>query len=646
MLRFAVTAIAAIAVVVGTGAAAQTSSTPSTPASVQAYAALPIMESLSVSPDGSRLAWIDRSNGGLRVRALDRASNEMLIDVDVSDRTVRDVFWASADHVGVVTTVLDQTPLGYGQWALMDTINVRTGRAARVMHEADRRAFPLIGSYSRGTYRGEPVLYVRAVGEVIRGGYAYNLYRVNLDNGRGRTHEEGVENVQDYLLRPDGTVAARVTYNTDDGRWRLAARTGAGWREVHSERAPLDPPALLGFGRTPDTVAFAGEVDGKAVVSHVGLLADHAVEPIVLPDQPNAVFRDVNRTITGLGFYGSGQQYVFFDPNTQAAWSRVAAAFPEKQVVIGSTNDDQTVFTLHVSGPAEPGSWYLYDAGRGAMSLIRRTRPDVTQVAEVRPVSYAAADGTQIEALLTLPPGRDPRNLPVIIFPHGGPQSQDTIGFDWWAQAMAARGYVVFQPNFRGSDGYGRAFVEAGFGEWGRKMQSDLSDGLRWLTQQGIADPARACIVGASYGGYAALAGMTLDAGVYRCGVSVAGVSDLRAMLREEQRQGALGRRNPAIRYWNRFMGGTGPGDRSLDARSPAMLADRVQGPLLLIHGRNDTVVTYEQSEIMERAMRAAGKPVEMVPLDGEDHFLTYAATRRQMLDATIAFLERNNPPQ
>ena len=178
-------------------------------------------------------------------------------------------------------------------------------------------------------------------------------------------------------------------------------------------------------------------------------------------------------------------------------------------------------------------------------------------------------------------------------------------------------------------------------------MQTDLSDGVRFLAGRGIIDPEKVCIVGASYGGYAALAGPALDPGVYRCAVSVAGVSDLRAMLTSETRLSGSGAesRNPIIRYWNRFMGGAGSGDRTLDERSPARQADRVDAPILLIHGRRDTVVPYEQSTIMADALRRAGKPVELIALDGEDHSLSQAETRLQMLEATIRFLEENNPP-
>jgi dipeptidyl aminopeptidase/acylaminoacyl peptidase len=216
-------------------------------------------------------------------------------------------------------------------------------------------------------------------------------------------------------------------------------------------------------------------------------------------------------------------------------------------------------------------------------------------------------------------------------------------GFDWWAQALASRGYAVLQANFRGSTGYGRDFLEAGYGEWGRKMQTDLSDGVRWLAAEGIIDPERVCIVGASYGGYAAMAGLALDGEVYRCGVSVGGVSDLRRMVNWEARLERQ-RDTQTIRYWNRFMGAARLNDRAVDDLSPAFLAASVDSPLLLIHGKDDTVVPIEQSRIMAEALRRAGKPVELVELPGEDHWLSRSETRRQMLIETVRFLEANNP--
>jgi len=244
---------------------------------------------------------------------------------------------------------------------------------------------------------------------------------------------------------------------------------------------------------------------------------------------------------------------------------------------------------------------------------------------------------------VTLPRGREPANLPLIVLPHGGPAAVDSDRFDWWAQALAEQGYVVLQPNYRGSD-LSAQFTAAGFGEWGRKMQTDLSDGVRYLAKEGTIDPKRVCIVGASYGGYAALAGATLDLGVYRCAVSVAGPSDLKRILRWTNERSERSD-NVTQRYWDRFMGVSGPSDPALERISPIEHVAAVTAPILLIHGRDDTVVPYEQSEVMASALKRAGKSVEFVTLKHEDHWLSRSATRLQMLEATVAFLRTNNPP-
>ena len=249
----------------------------------------------------------------------------------------------------------------------------------------------------------------------------------------------------------------------------------------------------------------------------------------------------------------------------------------------------------------------------------------------------------QIPAYLTLPKGRELKNLPLIVLPHGGPAARDTADFDWWGQALADQGYAVLQPNYRGSD-LSQRFLEAGFGEWGRKMQTDLSDGVRYLAKEGIADPGRVCIVGGSYGGYAALAGVTLDPGVYRCAVSVAGLADLKRML-EWINVKNWSNQSLEQRYWDRYMGVSGPSDPALARISPIDHVEASNAPVLLIHGRDDTVVPFEQSEVMFKALRHAQKPVELVVLNHEDHWLSRSETRLQMLKSTVAFLHAHNPP-
>ena len=224
---------------------------------------------------------------------------------------------------------------------------------------------------------------------------------------------------------------------------------------------------------------------------------------------------------------------ILFDPALQATFDKIRRAFPGERVTLVSPSAGLKRMVLHTDGPQDSGTFFLVDVPTKKISAIGWDYPTVLppQVAPATMVTYKAADGLAVRGILTLPSGREAKGLAAVVLPHGGPQGHDSLHFDWWAQALASRGYAVFQPNFRGSSGSGKAFRDAGFGQWGRKMQTDVSDGVAELARQGIVDPKRVCIVGASYGGYAALAGVTVQQGLYRCAVSVSGVAPLPSPL-------------------------------------------------------------------------------------------------------------------
>ncbi len=333
----------------------------------------------------------------------------------------------------------------------------------------------------------------------------------------------------------------------------------------------------------------------------------------------------------------------FFNARTQARVHAIYAAFPNLKISLNSWTDDYGRLIFYSDGQDDAGTWWWADIKSGSAKELGWLYPSVSgeRIGPYRMVRYKAADGLEMEGILTLPPGINPTKLPLVVLPHGGPEARDEMGFDWWAQAFASRGYAVWQPNFRGSSGYTVAFRNAGFGEWGRKMQTDISDGVDELAHQGIVDPRRACIVGASYGGYAALAGVTVQQGLYRCAVSVGGVADLNALLSREQE----GDRTGTLRYLKDFLGIKSFFNQSVDDISPLKLAKRADVPVLLIHGKDDTVVLFEQSKAMQRALKSAGKPVELVELKGEDHWLSRSVTRKAMLEAAVDFVQRHNPP-
>ena len=331
--------------------------------------------------------------------------------------------------------------------------------------------------------------------------------------------------------------------------------------------------------------------------------------------------------------------YVFFDPRVRKLWDGIVAALPEDQVEFISASSDFGKLIIRINGPQHGYYYVLIDVKTFQIVRIGEVYKGLGEPQEVKRVTYKAADGLEVPAYLTLPRGKPAKNLPLVVFPHGGPAVRDTAEFDWWAQAMASQGYLVLQPNYRGSTTT-TDHLQAGYGQWGRKMQTDLSDGVRYLAKEGMADPARVCIVGGSYGGYAALAGVTLDPGVYRCAVSIAGISDLKRMLKDVNSYAKAERR-----YWQRFIGATGTSDPVLEQVSPIKHIDAITVPVMLIHGKDDTVVDYDQSTIMYDAMKHAGKEVELVPLKKEDHWLSRSETRLQMLQTSIAFLRAHNPP-
>jgi dipeptidyl aminopeptidase/acylaminoacyl peptidase len=261
------------------------------------------------------------------------------------------------------------------------------------------------------------------------------------------------------------------------------------------------------------------------------------------------------------------------------------------------------------------------------------------QLADMESVSYAARDGLDIPAYLTLPPGRPAKDLPLVIMPHGGPFARDEWGYDVWAQFLASRGYVVLQPNFRGSTGFGRQFVEKGNGQWGRGMQDDIDDGVKWLVGRGLVDARRVCIMGASFGGYAAEWAAVRNPDIYRCAISFAGVSDISAQLKYDRKFLIAAR---YYRNWrDRVQGSDGI---KLDSLSPAKRAADLKVPILIAHGDADTNVPPIQSKMLFDALTKLGRPPEYYVYKGEGHGFTKPEDQIDFLKKVAAFLAKYNP--
>jgi dipeptidyl aminopeptidase/acylaminoacyl peptidase len=270
-------------------------------------------------------------------------------------------------------------------------------------------------------------------------------------------------------------------------------------------------------------------------------------------------------------------------------------------------------------------------------------RPDIDpkRMQPMQAVRYPSFDGLSIPAYLTLP-GKPAKPAPLIVLIHGGPQARDRWGWDRDVQVFAAHGYAVFQPQFRGSTGFGKKFQEAGYGQWGQAMQDDITAGVHWLVDRKIADPARVCIIGASYGGYAALWGLEKTPELYKCGVSTSGVSDLESFLREES---DASKDAVAREITNRRIGDPSLMKVAFDSVSPLKHADRITAPLLVAHGAKDERVPISHGKRMVEAMKAQHKDVEWLEFPEEGHSLSFIDDQKKWYDAVFALLKRTIGP-
>jgi acetyl esterase/lipase len=618
-------------------------------APIEVYGHLPSLEDLALSPDGTKLVFVKTTGDERNLYIKPLTENKALGAAHVGDVKLRGIAWMDDDNLLFEVSSTSLPPFDFSgpehEWYQLNTFNVSKQKLAGMSFEMrDERTFnvisasPMLRDVGGATTLFVPGLYVtnRTLPALFKYDVASRYMRLIAKSGYPRTQ---------WLIDESGAIAGEFIYRDEQKQWELKLGGTGRMRTVASGDAPIDVPSVVGFSAAGESILLRFVENGEPLWKPLFLKDGSWGAPLAKGQafRRPILDRKSGRVIGGVQGIDDSR-YIFFDNELQAHWDAVLRAFPGERVDLLSHSDDYSRLLVRVFGAKDGYVYSLFDWYSHQATLLGKVYEGVESVAEMKHITYQAADGLEIPAYLTLPRGRAEANLPLIVLPHGGPWAADTDRFDWWAQALANEGYAVLQPNYRGSTVSDR-FVAAGYGEWGRKMQTDLSDGVRYLARQGTIDPKRVCIVGGSYGGYAALAGITLDPGVYRCAVSVAGISDLKRMLYWINENNGQRGDNVVQRYWDRFLGVSSPSDPTLRAISPIEHIAAVTAPVLLIHGRDDTMVPFDQSEVMADALKHAGKSVEFVTLKHEDHWLSRSATRLQMLQATVAFLKANNPP-
>lgn len=639
--------LAGMALCAGTSLAAQTMPPPP----LEYYGDLPAVESAEISPSGAHTALLMTSGGERVITVLD-STGAPVKQLAVGDAKVRGIEWVGDHAILLLRTETGFSPRRYSnrrqEYWRGNVIPLDDARPVISIFAEQRNIANAIVGFSGvrnvgGRWIGYFGGFRRGNSSGIRDGLLDDgpaLFAVDLATGDADivAYPDAWPATRNWLVDDDGNVGAVLQLDVKNGNWRIENASGKTIARGQQERGEV---SLTGFDASGGALIYGYFDDAEEEWRRFSVPLEGG--------EPTEIWRGANiRSYIRAPFsarvlgiqHEDDARIELADASAQETMNQTLGVFARSShAEIADFTPDFSAVIAATSGNYDSGTWYRVDPANGTRAIVGLERPAIQGqvIGKVSTFAYTASDGLEMDGILTLPPGRDPTNLPLVVLPHGGPTAHDIEEFDWEAQAYASRGYAVFQPNFRGSTGRGASFRLAGDGEWGRKMQTDISDGLAALAEAGVVDPGRACIVGTSYGGYAALAGVTLQQGLYRCAVSINGVADLEPLLRHI----STGSRSIFSRTFERQFRSRG----DLSTISPRNHAARADAPVLLIHGRDDAVVPFAQAKLMEDALEDAGKPVTLVVLDGEDHYLSSAETRKQMLSEAVAFVERHNPP-
>lgn len=609
---------------------------------VEVYGKLPSKSLLVLSPDATRLAYRDTADNKDLMVIIDLATHSVVSAIDVSSVKPTNIFFIDNDRV--VLTISESQHI----WGFTGRHNINKAYTynlkAKKIHQLLTQGYGIYqGQTQLGNILGVSPDKKYAYMPAYQNGDLLNLYRVDLEKRvKPRLHRLGTSDAIDFFLNENGEVIARERYDNEDDLHRIDAVVDGKWKEIFREKTAIRTKSFNGL--TPDRkslVMIAQNEDRWAY--YTMSLADGKISAPIFSHKDKDIERvltDINRIVYGVQYSGFTPSYEFFDSKLNARINALNNALPESTITINDYTPDWQSMMLYIGGNQSVGDYVLFQ--NGGLNLITSARPGIPRnaVHPIKAYSFKARDGLTIPSLLTMPKGKEAKNLPAIMLPHGGPESYDKIEFDWLAQYFASQGYAVIQPQFRGSKGFGSAHLLKGRGEWGRKMQDDLTDAVHDLANQGVIDKDRVCIVGGSYGGYAALAGATFTPELYKCVVSINGVSDVERMLHTEERDNGM--YHWVVSYWQDLIAKGDVNAEHLEQISPINHIDKVRAPILLIHGKRDKTVLVEQSKNMFSQLKKAKKAATFIELEHGDHHLSNADNRMKALKAIGQFIKQH----
>lgn len=490
-----------------------------------------------------------------------------------------------------------------------------------------------------------------------------DLFKVNVVDGSFERIAEGTDNTYGWYTDRNGEPAFRLNVNDRGTIVTVFAREEktngqTKWRRVRTIRLNDDTDSraaqdfkILYAGPTETTYYVSARPEGEefAGIYLYDFEKDKLLEPVRVSDRldiEDGFFNPDTRELQGVYFFDDRLVIEMQDQKIDAHLKGLNAYFnDEANVIPMDSSRDGNRWLVMATGPREPVSYHVYDVDKAKAVEISygRFRLEGKTLGGTQVVQYTARDGLPLRGYLTRPADvPEGTNPPLIVMPHGGPELRDYFDYDSDVQILVAEGYQVFQPNFRGSAGYGKSFVEKGHGQWGKAMQNDIDDGYDYLVAAGLADADRACIFGYSYGGYAALAAATLTPEKYRCIIAGAAISDLVKFLERERRE--EGSDSEVFQIWSKRIGNLKADKAAIEAVSPVNFADRVSRPLLILHGKEDGIVDYEQAKRMAKALDKAGRPYKLVTLKTSSHHYMPPDEEMTYYREIIGFLHQHLP--
>ncbi len=624
------------------------------------FAAKSAFISMKLSPDGKHLAFTYEEESQIKLGIMNMKTKEGLFSFDMGpNREAAQFWWVNNKRVMIQSQKITGWLDGKNTYPELFTVNI-DGKKRELMWDFQRAYVQPVSLLENDP---DHVLITK---HHFIDEYSAKLQKLNINTGKMNYQEEtpklkgGLKSRLRFIAVDNDDVprlayehdpvdeddfdddVTYIHYKSDKGQWNTLS--------LPMKRAGKPTVMPYGFDISNQKFFFASNHD----------LTDNGTtgffEFNYQDNSVNLLFRHPDVDITGslrgkdgevIGAIfeaGYPDYYYINDSESQTEVNlhkQLRASFKGQEVQIGNYTQDRSLTTIRTYSDQNPGSFYLFNRAENKVEFLSNSKPDINpkDMAKVEPFTLEARDGLKMYGQMTIPPNKELKNLPLIIYPHGGPYgAADRWRWDSRPQLFANRGYLVIQLNFRGSGGYGGKFEEAGHGEWGRKMQDDLTDATLWAVKQGYADRDKICIHGISYGGYAAMHAVVHEPDLYKCSIPDAGIYDIDLQWKKADSF----RGNPKARD-NYFvtMFGTHEDEEIITSRSPALNVDKVKADLLLVHGKEDVRVPIENAYFLEKQLKAAGKPYDTI-YKKDGHGFQKVPYRIELYKKMLKFLDKN----